>query len=504
MSLIKSLLCLGFMLLLCISPFIRVRCIRYFIIIEQFLEKNRKLVLFTVTGIYVVIALFLQLYHPIDGDEGQAWMIARDTASLKDMYDLMGYEGSPGLWHTLLRPFAQLGAPFNTIYVINYFFLFTAVIIWLWFAPYPLLVRILLPFSHYFLTEYSVNARSYALSACLLFAGLTLYKKYHHKWLLWASAFFLLANTNIHSTLLCCGFVMFLFLNWSFLKDKTDGKGILLTGAGILLAVIQVYPPNDLDAGLAAIKLQGSLKYITVSVITGTAELSVVIYFFFLLLAMLAIKNRFLLYSLIAVQLALFFLFLFKYTGVLRHHPFLLFSIIMFLWIGELKERYRSIVYLSLAAILCLNITTSVLTGIDQWKHWNNYTNKVRDSLRQELRNEPNTFIACHPSNIAATILPTLPVTQFFKPAINEWGSYVIWNQKRITGLFNADIVRNIADLPKEHKGYNKYLYLTVYKIPEDSARNYSITLIKEVTNEFLLGKPSRWSTFYLYRLAEK
>jgi hypothetical protein len=503
MSLVKSLLCLGFLLLLWISPLFRASCIRYFTIIGQFLEKNKKLVLFTVTGVYILIALFLQLFHPIDGDEGQAWLIARDTATLKEMYGLMGYEGSPGLWHTLLRPFAQLGAPFHTIYFINYFFLFTAVIIWLWFAPFPLLVRILLPFSHYFLTEYSVNARSYALSACLLFAGLTLYKKYHHKWLLWATAFFLLANTNIHSAILCCGLVLFLFLNWSFLKDKTDGKGMLLTGAGILLAVIQVYPPHDLDAGLAAIMLQGSLKQITVSVVTGTPELSIVIYFLFLLLVMLAIKNRFLLYSLITVQLALLFLFLFKHGGVLRHHTFLLFAILLFLWINGLKERYRSIVYLSLAIILGFTVTTSVLIGINRWKHRNNYASKMRDCLRQELSNEPKTFIACHPGNLAATILPTLPVREFFKPFINEWGSYVIWNQKRIAGLFNAAIVSNIANLSKEHKGYNKYLYLTTYKMPEDSARHYSITLIKEVSNEFLLRRSNPNSTFYLYKIPE-
>jgi hypothetical protein len=188
----------------------------------------------------------------------KAWLIARDTSSLRQIYSLMGYEGTPALWHMLLLPFARSGTAFPIIYVINQVFVITAIMIWLFWAPFPLLVRILLPFSHVFLTEYSVHARSYALSTCLLFIGLAMYRSYYNKWLIWSIAFFLLANTNIHSTILCCGFALMLFLNWVFKKNITEGKALMIVACGILLAVVQVLPPADLRANLVQFKIAGN------------------------------------------------------------------------------------------------------------------------------------------------------------------------------------------------------------------------------------------------------
>src|SRR6187401_130407 len=212
-SLIKSSTCLLFFILLWLSPAFRNIIVRYFNHIESFLVRNKKIVIIITFGLYIIITVILQFYHSIDGDETQAWLLARDSGSLWKMYSLMGYEGSPGLWHTLLFPFAKSGVPFQVIYFLNHLFAITAIFLWLRFAPFPLFIRILFPFIHIFFTEYSINARSYALSICLLFTALTLYKNSYNKWLLWSFAFFLFANTNIPSALLTCSFALFLFLS---------------------------------------------------------------------------------------------------------------------------------------------------------------------------------------------------------------------------------------------------------------------------------------------------
>ena len=194
MSWAKSIICIALFALIWIVPSFRAIATTYFNSCEAFLVRHKQKVLLTVLGIYILITLFLQWGHPVDGDEGQAWLIAGDTHSLKEMYALMGYEGSPALWHTLLRPFAKPGLPFHIIYVINHIFVTLAIIIWIWRAPFPLVIRILLPFTYVFLTEYSVNARSYALSTCLLFTAVSLYRDYHRKWVLWALAFFFIGQ----------------------------------------------------------------------------------------------------------------------------------------------------------------------------------------------------------------------------------------------------------------------------------------------------------------------
>ncbi|MEI9943096.1 MAG: hypothetical protein WDN26_02655 [Chitinophagaceae bacterium] len=505
MALIKSIVCLGFFLLLWIIPSFRNKCIIYFNLSEQFLIKNKKLVLFTAFGLYILIIFLLQQHHPIDGDEGQAWLIARDTDSFKKMYSLMGYEGTPGLWHTIQRPFAQSGISFNIIYFFNFFFIIAAILIWLWLAPFPLLIRILLPFSHILLTEYSVNARSYALSVCLLFAGLALFKKFYNKWLAWSILFFLLANTNIHSTLLCCGFALFLLLNGFSKKDKTAVKGAIIIGIGILLATLQVFPPADLDKELANIKFQSAPAAITISIITGTIAFSLVIYFSFLAQLLVSIKNRLLLFSLLSIQVALFFLFLFKYPGQIRHHFFLFLGMIMCIWIGNIKEKYKATTYLFLFAILCMMITTSVSFTLKKINPGNNHKKEITDYIKKEINPGSKTFIACHPDNVAVAILPNLlPYKQFYMPDANRWGSYVIWNQERKSGLFNPDIVRNVADLSKKYMGYNEYFYLTINKLPVDSANYYHITLVKQSTNQYMVNTANTWNTYYLYKLSSQ
>jgi hypothetical protein len=164
----------------------------------------------------VITTVSLQFFHTIDGDESQAWLIAKDSRSLYQMYSLMGYEGSPGLWHTILFPIARSGVPYQGIYFINHLFAITAVFLWLRFAPFPLFVRILFPFVQVFFTLYSINARSYALSVCLLFAALTFYKTYYNKWFLWHLSFYCLRIQIFRRQFLHVALLFFFFVTGSF------------------------------------------------------------------------------------------------------------------------------------------------------------------------------------------------------------------------------------------------------------------------------------------------
>jgi hypothetical protein len=501
MSWAKSIICIVLFALIWIVPSFRAIAATYFNICEEFLAKHKQKVLFTVLGLYIVITLFLQWGHPVDGDEGQAWLIAGDTHSLKEMYSLMGYEGSPALWHTLLRPFARPGLSFNIIYVINHIFVTIAIIIWLWRAPFPLVIRILLPFTYIFLTEYSVNARSYALSACLLFTAVTLYRDYHRKWALWASAFFLLANTNIHSTIICCGFAFFLLVNWFFSKNNPDIKGALLIGIGIVLVVLQVLPPPDLAGDLSGFGLRGSPGLIMTSVVTGTPTLSMIIYLALLVQVIATIQKKPVLFALLSTQLVLLFLLLFVYPGAVRHHFFLFLSIIMCLWISELTERYRPAMWLSLFVILGMMITTSITIIAKRTRSEHNHKKEITDYIKNEIRPDSTDFIACHPDNVAAAILPKLDYKKFYMPDINRWGSYTIWNQQRKSGLFDSKVVRNVANLMPDHKGYKRYYYLTIHQLPPDSASHYNIVLLKQASSEHLENAGNNWHTYYLYEI---
>jgi hypothetical protein len=87
-------------------------------------------------------------------------------------------------------------------------------------------------------------------------------------------------------------------------------------------------------------------------------------------------------------------------------------------------------------------------------------------------------------------------------PDNHRWGSYVIWNQQRVSGIFNPGVVQNVIDLTKDHSGYNNYYYLTILELPADSVKYYHIELLKKTTDQHLVEAP--WQTYYLYKLPGK
>ena len=60
------------------------------------------LIYICVAVLSVMISFFLIPYHEIWRDEGQAWLIARDTP-LKDLFGVLKHEGHPALWFLLLN-----------------------------------------------------------------------------------------------------------------------------------------------------------------------------------------------------------------------------------------------------------------------------------------------------------------------------------------------------------------------------------------------------------------
>ncbi len=114
-------------------------------------------------------------YHEPWVDEAQAWLLARDSSLLELWTKLLRYEGSPGLWHTLLHFCIRLGVPYAGIDVISGVAVFAAICVLLRYAPFPLPIRLLLPFTFFLSYQYAVIARNYALVPVLLFPCAVVY-----------------------------------------------------------------------------------------------------------------------------------------------------------------------------------------------------------------------------------------------------------------------------------------------------------------------------------------
>ena len=189
-------------------------------------------------------------------DEAQAWLIARDSTLPELLTTRMRYEGTPPLWHLILLPAVRLHLPYATLNVIAA--LISLVGVWLVVrrAPFPPVVRALLPFSFFIFYQYGVVARSYCLLAPLLFALAIVYpRKLEQPWRWWG-LLALLANVSVHGFLIA-GALQVLHLievrrAWATL-DRSVRRGQVVSSAALALVagiiLFEIRPPADLTAG---------------------------------------------------------------------------------------------------------------------------------------------------------------------------------------------------------------------------------------------------------------
>src|SRR5665213_3139328 len=152
-------------------------------------------------GAYAVMVAFTIHYHEPWADEAQSWLLSRDASLAQLWGHLLHYEGTPGLWQTLVHVLVRLGLPYTAYSFVSASLELAAVVLVLRYAPLPLFIRLSLPFTYYACYQYAVIARSYAFIAPLLFAIAVFYTRALHRAALMTALLALLAGGSVHGLL---------------------------------------------------------------------------------------------------------------------------------------------------------------------------------------------------------------------------------------------------------------------------------------------------------------
>lgn len=180
---------------------------------------------------FVIISLYQVVTHVPFFDEINAWNIA---AYLKpsEIFEITKYEGHLFIWYFLLKPFAQydIGFPIS-MKIINWIFVFGAVLI-LWFkAPFHYLIKAFITFSLPIKVFY-IHARCYGIGIFLLFSLCSLYKDRLKHPYLYACLLLLIGNTSVMAL------VVAFCLGLCFLYDLNDGvKNNIITKKDVVLII---------------------------------------------------------------------------------------------------------------------------------------------------------------------------------------------------------------------------------------------------------------------------
>jgi len=204
-------------------------------------------------ALWLAVVIFTTTRHEYWRDEVRAWSLARAAQSPVDLFHLIRYEGHPALWYLILYIGHAIADSRLVLPVASVAIAGAAITVFMLRSPFPLWLRALFLFSGLPLYEYSVMARNYGVSMLLLFMVASLYRYRTHHPLALATTLALLANTNIHSTILA--FLLMVVWAWdewrtrSSALDRRPARPMFLAavivGLGILLGVVVVSPPRD-------------------------------------------------------------------------------------------------------------------------------------------------------------------------------------------------------------------------------------------------------------------
>ena len=144
---------------------------------DDYIKINKSRIFsFWATFFYALLTSIVAIYHEPWRDEAQAWLIARDL-DIISLFKQMRYEGTPALWHLILFPFAKLNFPYCTITIIHLVIAISMVYLFVSYAPFSRITKLLFIFSYYIAYEYAIIARNYNIAILLLFLIAIFYKE---------------------------------------------------------------------------------------------------------------------------------------------------------------------------------------------------------------------------------------------------------------------------------------------------------------------------------------
>ncbi len=203
---------------------------------------------------YALLLGFTIFHHQMWSDELQAFLIARDSRSIAELFQNLRYEGHPALWHLLLLIPSHISWNPVGMQILNYLLALTEAWLILSVRELKLIVRLLLIFSFTLFYTDGTLARSYMLAVLLLTAALLSYS--NKRKVNYLSILFLALAIQTHFFAIP---IAFLLAFWLFLPESTrhtrngfkgfrNLESICLTIvliASTLLAYLTIRPPSD-------------------------------------------------------------------------------------------------------------------------------------------------------------------------------------------------------------------------------------------------------------------
>jgi len=119
--------------------------------------------LWAVFVVYLLVLGYTVAHHEPWGDEIHSWNISKASGSYLDLIHNSRFEGHPIGWYTVLWSVSKFTHNFDYVQLVHMIIATVTVFLLLFFSTFRLFARMMTPFGYYFLYEFAVLSRNYAL-----------------------------------------------------------------------------------------------------------------------------------------------------------------------------------------------------------------------------------------------------------------------------------------------------------------------------------------------------
>ena len=456
------------------------------------------------TGAYGLALAVLLARHEMWADEIQAWLLARDSASVLELLANLKYEGHPPVWHLLLMPLTRMTNNPAAMQALHWVIAVSAVYVIVRHAPLTAMQRSLLPFGYYPLFEYGAVSRNYALGLLLAAAACSLFRNWRRTPLRLGAILFVMSLTSLHACVLAIGIVTGLALDWALAQREVAGPntywrwrplgGLAVAVAGIALFAVLVAPAEDhgtrqhwrmtfdiaLLASVAGVYVNAllpppdipsfwfSYKEVVVPFVEGVPFFPPIL----VLLIALNLRHPVALCMYLLCVGGLLAFFYAKFIGHSRHHGFLLIALLILAWarasLAPSTAPKRSLprsVHRAAGLLLTLWLAAHAVSGIraaaaDIRLPFSNAERTARYIEDQGLEDLP--MLGTHDGAVNAVVGHFRRKRAIRYAEGNRDGTFVRWDLARLTDTSDATALALAMSLADETGG--PVLVIHVYR----------------------------------------
>jgi hypothetical protein len=194
-------------------------------------------------GFFAIAAVTI-FRHEMWMDELNTWDVVRDASGLDSLFANMHLEVHPALWYLALYPLTRLTTDPRSMQLLHLLIATATAAVIVWAAPFRLWQRALIIFGYFFLYEFAIISRGYALGLLAAVAACVVYCRPRPSAILLAVLLAIVANTSFYGLILATAFALGIAVSGR-VSGRQAALAAVFYAAAAAVAMATLYPKAD-------------------------------------------------------------------------------------------------------------------------------------------------------------------------------------------------------------------------------------------------------------------